>query len=112
MNFLERLKIDSWWKVVLLLGIGSIFMSFTINVDFIQERYLFGLGLGMLLIGISYWIAEKSFSEIKPPNVYTGPAAFISWKEIHHNLFTIIMFLGGIIFVFLFIFLIIKDLLF
>jgi len=110
MNFLERLKIDSWWKVVLLLGIGSIFMSFTIDVDFVQERYLFGVGLGMLLIGISYWIAEKSFSEIKPPNVYTGPAALISWKEIHHNLITCIMLTLGLILICLFGFLIVKNL--
>jgi len=110
MNFLERLKIDSWWKVVLLLGIGSIFMSFTIDIDFVQERYLFGVGLGMLLIGISYWIAEKSFSEIKPPNVYTGPAALISWKEIHHNPITCIMLTLGLILICLFGFLIVKNL--
>jgi hypothetical protein len=110
MKFLESLKIDTWWKVVLLLGVGAIFMSLTIKAEFIQNKHLFGIGIGMLLISISYWIAEKKFSTIKPPNVYTGPTALISWKEIHHNPITSILLMLGFIFICLFGFLIVKNL--
>lgn len=110
MKFLESLKIDTWWKVVLLLGSGAIFMSLTIKADFLQNKHLFGLGMGMLIIGISYWIAEKKYSTIKPPNVYTGPTALISWKEIHHNPITGIMLIFGFILICLFGFLIVKNL--
>jgi uncharacterized membrane protein len=72
---------------------------------------LFGLGVGMLIIGVSYWTAEKKFSTIKPPNAYTGPAALISWKEIRHNPITGIMLIFGFILICLFGFLIIENLL-
>lgn len=110
MKLLESLKIDTWWKVILLLGVGAVFMSFYTKIDFIQNKHLCGLGIGMLLIGISFWIAEKSFSTIKPPNAYTGPTALISWKEIHHNPVTTVLFLLGFISICLFGFLIIKNL--
>jgi len=110
MKFLESLKIDTWWKIILLLGVGAIFMSFTVKIDFIQNKHLCGLGIGMLLLGISYWIAEQRFSTIKPPNAYTGPTALISWKEIHHNPITAILLSLGFIFIGLFGFLIVKNL--
>lgn len=110
MNFSENLKIDTWWKVVLLLGMCAVFMSLTIKVNFIQNKHLFGLGMGMLMVGVSYWIAEKKFSTIKPPNVYTGPAALISWKKINHNLITGIILAIGLTLTCLFGFLVVKNL--
>jgi len=110
MKFLENLKLDSWWKAVLYLGVGAVICSFIFKVDFIETKHLFGLGIGMILIGISYWIAEKEFSHIKPPNAYTGPAAFMTWKSIKHNPITVLLLLGGLGLVGLFGFLIIKRL--
>jgi len=110
MKFLENLKLDSWWKAVLYLGVGSVICSFVFKVDFIEDKHLFGLGIGMILVGISYWIAEREHSTIKPPNAYTGPAAFITWKTIKHNPVTVILLLIGLGLFGLFGFLIVKGL--
>lgn len=110
MKFLENLNLDTWWKFVLYLGVASVLSSLYFKIDFIKSKHFFGLGVGMILVGISFWIAEKHFSKIKPPNVYMGGAALISWKKIQHNPFTKILFLIGISFIVIFGFLIIKAL--
>ena len=110
MKFLDAIKLDKWWKLVLYIGIGAVVASLYFQISFIENKHLFGLGIGMFLIGLSLWIAEQHFSAIKPPNVYTGPTALISWTEIRHNPVTIILFLLGLIFIGLFGFLILKNL--
>lgn len=110
MKFLENLKLDKWWAFVLYLGVGALISALMFKVDFVEEKYLFGLGIGMILIGLSFWIAEKHLSGIKPPNAYTGGAAMISWHETRHNWLTIILLIAGLAVVGLFGFLIIKNL--
>ncbi len=110
MTFLENFKIDTWWKIILYLGVGAIVASFYFKITFIEGKHLFGFGLGMFLIGISFGIAEQNCSVIKPPNAYTGPAALISWKEFKYNPITAILLLAGLIMVGLFGFLIIRNL--
>ena len=110
MNLLQNLKLDKWYGIVLYLGTLSIAASLFTNITFLQPRHLFGLGLGAVLIGLSFWIAEKSMSAIKPPNVYTGGAAFLSWKEIRHNPITLILFIIGICLVGIFGYLLLKNL--
>jgi hypothetical protein len=39
------------------------------------------LGAGFFLIGIGEWKSVVHKSAIKPPNAYTGPAAFMKWTE-------------------------------
>ncbi len=111
MSFLEGLKLNTWWKVILWLGVVADAATFIFNIDFINKKYLFGLGLGMILIGISYWIAQKTYSTLKPSNVYTGQAGILSWKEINHNPVTVILLTLGITLVIIFGLLIIKNLL-
>jgi len=110
MKFLENLKLDKWYALVLYLGVFFIFGSLYFTIDFLEKKHLFGLGMGMVLVGLSFLIAEKTFSKIKPPNVYTGGAALISWKEIHHNFFTIILLSIGLLLICIFGFLIIRTL--
>jgi len=110
MKLLENLKLDSWWKAVFYLGVVGIASSFMFHPEFIQQKHLFGLSLGLLFIGISYWIAEKDRSAIKPPNAYTGPAALMTWKVIRHNPVTVILLLIGLGLIGLFCFLIVKSL--
>ena len=110
MKILENLKLDKWWVFVLYLGVGANVAALMFQVDFIEERHLFGLGIGLIMIGLSFWIAEEKFSRIKPPNVYTGGVALISWTEIRHNWFTNILLIAGVGITGLFGFLIIKDL--
>ena len=110
MKFLENLKLDSWWKAVLYLGVGGIVCSFLFEVDFVEAKHIFGLCIGMVMIGISYWIAEKELAQFKPPNAYTGPGGFVTWKEIRHNPITVVLIIIGIGLVGLFGVLIVKDL--
>ena len=110
MKFLDNLKLDTWWKAVLYLGVGAVASSFFLNVAFIEAKHLFGLGSGLVFIGIAYWIAEKEHSVIKHANAYTGPAAFLTVKTIKHNPATIILLILGLGLFGLFGFLIVKGL--
>ena len=110
MNILENLKLDSWYGIVLYIGILLIAASLFLKVDFLEEKHLFGLGLGMFLIGISFRIAEKYAHTIKPPNFYSGGAALLSWKVIKHNPISIIILIIGIVLTGFFGFLIIENL--
>ena len=110
MDYLQKLKLDTWYGIVLYLGCLLIAASLFFKVEFLEEKNLFGLGLGMFLIGISFYKAEKTLNTIKPPNVYTGGPALISWKEIHHDIFSFILLIIGIILSGLFGYLLIKNL--
>ena len=89
MEFLNALKLNTWWSIVLWLGLIALIISSVYEIDFLNNKHLFGLGIGLILIGLSFTIAEGSFSYIKPPNVYTGEAALITHKTIEHNPITI-----------------------
>lgn len=110
MKILENLKLDTWYGLILYIGVLMMAASLFFNVDFIQKKHLFGLGLGFLFIGLSFLIAEKHQNTIKPPNFYTGQAALISWKVIKHNPFTIIILIIGVGLTVLFGFLLVKNL--
>lgn len=110
MNILENLKLNTWYGIILYLGVILIAAAFYFDKDFLEEKHLMGLGIGMVLVGISMIMAEKHLSTIKPPNFYTGGAALIRWKEIRHNFFSIIILIIGIILIGLFGFLIVKRL--
>ena len=110
MKFLENLKLDKWYALVLYLGAFFIVASLYFTIDFLEEAHLFGLGLGMVLVGLSFLIAEKTLSVIKSPNAYTGGTALFSWKEIHHNFFTATLLIIGLLLVCIFGFLIVKSL--
>lgn len=110
MNILPNLKLDKWYGIVLYLGTFSAAASLFTKVSFIEAKHLFGFGLGGILIGLSFWIAEKDRTTIKPPNVYTGPVAFLTWKEIEHNPLTIILLVIGILLLVLFGYLIVGKL--
>lgn len=110
MKFLENLKLDKWYALVLYLGVGFIVSALYFSVDFLESKHLFGLGAGMVMVGLSFLIAEQTLSTIKPPNVYTGGAALISWKEIHHNGFSFGLLLVGLTLTCTFGFLILRSL--
>ncbi|MBI1803554.1 MAG: hypothetical protein HY033_01825 [Ignavibacteriae bacterium] len=110
MNILNNLKLDKWYGIVLYLGTLSVAASLFTKVSFVESKHLFGIGIGGILVGLSFWIAEKDNSAIKPLNTYTGPAALLTWKEIRHSSLTIIILVIGICLLFLFGYLIIKEL--
>ncbi|MDP3352436.1 MAG: hypothetical protein Q8S44_01685 [Flavobacteriaceae bacterium] len=95
MKILENLKLDKWYGIVLYLGVLLIASSFIFKPEFLKEKHLFGLGIGMILIGIAYWMSEKHLSEI----AYGG---ILSTQIIKHNFVSIILIIFGIGFIGLF----------
>ncbi len=95
MEFLNALKLNTWWSIILWLGLIALLTSSIYDIDFLENKHLFGLGIGLVLIGLSMTIAEGSFSFIKPPNAHTGGAALITQRTIEHNLVTRCMLGAG-----------------
>ncbi|MEI6348877.1 MAG: hypothetical protein WCP69_13095 [Bacteroidota bacterium] len=102
MNIFENFKIDVWWKAVLLIGCLLIAASFFFNITFINPKHLFGLGLGLSLIGLSYFIANK--------HAHTPVSGgFLVQQITQHNFVTILLLIIGIVIsVMFFIFLLIQ----
>lgn len=96
-------KIDIWWKAVLILGLIACVGASIFKIDFIESKHLFGLGLGMIVIGIAQWMAWKVAS-IKYGN------GILSQRIIKHNFLSIVLLILGIGLTGLFGFLIIKGL--
>jgi hypothetical protein len=110
MNILENLKLDKWYGIVLYLGILMILASLLFDVKYLEEKHTFGFGLGLVMIGLSNFMAEKTESAFKPNNFSTGPAGILSWRVIKHNPVTFIIPIIGIGLTLLFGFLIVKSL--
>ncbi len=110
MDFLNNFKLDTWWKIVLWLGVISITASLVHEVSFIQNKHLFGLGVGLVLVGLSHAIAHNTQSYFKAANAYTGSAALITYDVLNHNGVTCLLFTIGLAISSLFFILLIKSL--
>lgn len=53
-------KVDSWWKVILICGILLSGYSLIFDAKFIENKYVFGLGIGMTIVGVGCWMALKT----------------------------------------------------
>ena len=60
MDLGQLFKVDYWWKLVLLCGILLSAAAMIFDIQFIERRYVLGLGLGLTFIGIGYWKATLS----------------------------------------------------
>lgn len=79
-DIFKNLELDAWYMVLICLG-GLIFVfSLFVPTQWISNKQAILLSSGMLLIGLGEWKNHKYHSWIKPPNVYTGPTAFIQTK--------------------------------
>lgn len=97
------MKVDIWWKAVFILGVLTGIGSLMFNVDFIENKHLFGLGLGMVFIGVAQWMAWKTISQF----AFGG---ILSTRIIKHNIVSCIVLIIGIGLIGLFGFLIVKSL--
>lgn len=97
------INIDLWWKAVMILGVLTSAGSLMFEVDFIENKHLFGFGLGMVFIGIAQWMAWKTISQI----AFGG---ILSTKVIKHNFVSSLILFIGICLIGLFGFLIVKGL--
>jgi hypothetical protein len=103
MKILENLKLDKWYGLVLYLGVALISASLLFKPEFIEQKHAFGLGLGMILIGLAYVMSETLDNQI----AYGG---ILTLKYNKHNVVTIILILLGLGLVGLFGFKIVESL--
>lgn len=99
----DFIKIDTWWKAVFYLGIISTIGSATFEISFIESKHLFGLGVGLIAIGVGYWKSWKTFSQVNLRGI-------LKWKDYDYDAISIILIVIGVLLIGLFGFLIIKGL--
>ena len=88
MGVLDNLKFDTWWKIVLGAGVATVFASLSVKVDFLDEKHLFGSGIGLFLIGLSHYMADKTANEMMAGGI-------LSYKVIKHNLWSVLVLILG-----------------
>lgn len=59
MDFIKLFNIDNWWKAVLWIGIALCGIVLIFDVKIVEAKHLLGLGLGLIIIGISVFGAQK-----------------------------------------------------
>ena len=69
-NPLSNLKIDYWYKAVVVLAAFLLVISLTVELIDIENTLAQLICLGVLLIGIGEWINHPLQTEIVPPNTY------------------------------------------
>ncbi|WP_018109736.1 hypothetical protein [Bacteroides propionicifaciens] len=60
MNLPDAVKLDSWWMIILWLGVAAIASALIFNIDIINRKHLLGLGIGMFIVGITNFSAVKT----------------------------------------------------
>tara|TARA_B110001450_G_C17594136_1_gene470128 strand:- start:58 stop:372 length:315 start_codon:yes stop_codon:yes gene_type:complete len=103
MKLLENLKLDKWYGIVLYLGVVLIIASLFFKPEFLEQKHIFGLGIGMIIVGIAYVMSEVIISEI----AYGG---LMSIKVNKHNFVSIVLIIIGIGLIGLFGFKVIQSL--
>ena len=102
-KLLEKLSLDAWYKVLILIGFTLFVISLLFEIHGITNKQLLLLSGGLFLIGLGEWKNHKIITGIKPPNAYTGPAAIISQTKWLPDVIGVIMDLIGILMLVLFI---------
>lgn len=97
------MNVDIWWKAVLIIGILTCASSMMFNVNFIENKHLFGFGLGMVFIGIAQWMAWTTISQFHLGGI-------LSTNITKHNFLSMLVLLIGIGLIGLFGFIMIKGL--
>ncbi len=77
-DVLKNLVVDSWYKAFVYLGALVFVISLFWDVKGITNAQALMLSAGLFLIGIGEWMNRTDELSVKPPNVYTGPTAFIT----------------------------------
>lgn len=96
-------NIDIWWKAVLMLGILATVGASLFKIEFIESKHLFGIGIGMIMIGIGFWKSYKTLSRFEFGGI-------ISLKDYKHDVISIVLILIGVVLTVLFGYLIVKNL--
>lgn len=72
-NFLNGLKIDYWYKAVLVAGVGFLVLSLTVELQGIENSHMALMSLGISLVGLREWINHPLQQSILGPSIgYPG----------------------------------------
>ncbi|MBI1803903.1 MAG: hypothetical protein HY033_06830 [Ignavibacteriae bacterium] len=74
MKILENLKLDTWYGVIFYWGVLLIAASLYFKIEFLEEKHLFGFGLGLIL-------RERQVMEV-PQTCATSEATFIKRRKL------------------------------
>jgi hypothetical protein len=86
---IEKFKLDKWYGIVLYIGVLAAGSSMIGGDDFLSRKHLMGLGLGCILTGLSFFIAQRREN-------YSVPGGILSRDFTKHNWITIPILLVGI----------------
>jgi hypothetical protein len=78
-NFFQKFELDIWWKFLLMLGVIFSISPIIFDIKILDARHLVGLGLGLILIGISYFIANRHISQMVYGGILSTQAAIHTW---------------------------------
>jgi len=62
MEFLNNIKLNIWWKVMVVLGIIMFFSGIYLDTPIVPGKHIAGLGMGFFIIGMTNWAALKHIS--------------------------------------------------
>ena|SRR5690242_7486103 len=96
-GLLKSLALDTWYKVVMYAGVVLFAVGFVVNIHGITSGEALLIGVGLFLIGLGEWKNHKVASWIKPPNVYTGPAAFMQATVRKPDVFGLLLDVCGVV---------------
>lgn len=96
-DFFKGLILDAWYKAFMYIGGIVLLLSFFLDVKGITNAQLQLMAGGMFLLGIGEWKNHKAESWIKPPNVYTGPAALITQTVWRPDIIGLVLDLIGLV---------------
>ena len=100
-DFLKNLALDSWFKVCIYLGGILVICSMFFEPKWLTNEQIGFAGLFLLFLGLGEWKNEKKEYDIKPPNAYTGPAAFLEFTVRRPDGLGITFLLLSLVFLFL-----------
>lgn|SRR5690606_24187563 len=103
MKLLENLKLDKWYGIVLYLGVALIAASLFFKPEFLEQKHVFGLGIGMIILGIAYIMSERHWNKI-------ANVGMLSTIIIKHNFVSIVLIIIGIVLIGIFGFKVIQSL--
>ena len=98
-DLLNNLSLDTWYKVLMALGIAGIATALIFDVKAISNPQLLLLSTGLFLFGLGEWKNHKTYTSYKPPNIYTGPGVYIHRTIWNPDLIGITLDVLGLLFI-------------
>ena len=66
--------IEEWWEVLTLIGFLCVAAFFVLDAHFIEMKHLLGLGIELIIIGVSCWASLVTKYKEAPGGLFIGKA--------------------------------------